>query len=205
LSLKQLFFCELDDNRKKEILEYLFNNFIRNGLYGRSKERTKLILLIDLTKFKNKGLLLVQTTITGKELKLKEIDGKTILVDDDRFLDEHNIYRFVYFYPKNHNDQKIYFIVYQKTNSEYFVKWLQIEDEMYDVTDELSVRFLCTHDNYLISFEVDEHDISRFIDATEKEEIYIDTSKDTLVIGKVKFKINKIIIKNAKKEFKKNR
>lgn len=101
MNLKSLFYWDnLLPEQRMEFMRDLLKDFIQNGLYGRSKEKTKLILLFDLTPL-GYGISLIQTTITGKGIKLVKTKNGEILQADERFLDEDNIYRFIYFYKKD--------------------------------------------------------------------------------------------------------
>lgn len=199
INLKFLFFETLQPHQREDMLEDLFLDFLRNGLYGRSKEKTKLILLLDLTPLGH-GIVLIQTTITGKEIRiLRTKEGET-LVADDRFLDEHNVYRFVYFYVK---DEKIYFKAHQNSYSKHFVEWLQIEEEMgINITRELDFSFLCKYGNLTLQISLNESTLSEIIDKEHQYEMYLDVANKQLVIEPLRFEIVKIRVKGAKKEFK---
>ena len=199
INLKFLFYEDLKPRQKEELLKDLFLDFLRKGLYGRSKERTKLILLLDLTTL-GYGIAMIQTSITGKEIKILQTESGEILVADDRFLDEHNIYRFVYFYTK---DNKIFFRAHQKSYSRHFVEWLQIAEEKgIDITQELDFSFLCQYGKLTLQINLSEDILMDIVDKGSQHDIVLDTSKGELIIDPVRFKIVKIKVKGTRKEFK---
>ena len=190
---------ELTEKIKIKFLKQLFTDFVQNGLYGRAKEKGKYILLFDLTPI-DKGILLLQTLDAGPELKIKE---NGVLEFEERFLDRHNIYRFVYFIKA---DSKITVRYFEKTPSEHFQKWLGIEREppLYHIED-FTVSFYCEYSGIPLKVSIGEGELNRgelsedgkFLKIKDEVELDIYNNKLNLTASnnrKVPLKIRRIYV-----------
>ena len=115
-------------------------------------------------------------------------------------MDEHNVYRFVYFYVK---DEKIYFRAHQNSYSKYFIDWLQVEEEVgINITRELDFSFLCKYGSLTLQIGLNESTLLEIVDKKHQHEMYLDVTNKQLVIEPLHFEIVKIRVRGAKKEFK---